>query len=83
MPPPHIRKNLELTTSEKNTLAAYIKHFEKHGAPPSLRYLGELLGFGHTAIRRHLLRLREKGHLTLKPVVTTRLTPSAKGRKAV
>jgi len=80
-----VRKNLEATTSERNTLVEYQKYLGKHGVPPSLRHLADLLGFQHNAIQVHLIRLRQKGHLEPKPVkiTVTQLVLSAKGRKAL
>ncbi len=84
MPAPK-HANMELTTREKDALAAYQKHIDEFHAPPSHRQLASYLGVYVYAAQQLLRRLVDKGFLKEKPV-TMRikvLMPSAKGKKAL
>lgn len=74
----------ELTLRQEEALRVYKRMTEKNdGVTPTVRALGDKLGIGHNAAHQMLMRLREKGFLTMPPVTQTRLRISAKGKKAV
>jgi len=77
--------NTELTTAEREGLIMYERLTEKNGGvPPTAQELSTALGhtvrqYGHNLIQR----LRDKGHLTMRPVTVMRLKLSPKGRRAL
>jgi DNA-binding transcriptional regulator YhcF (GntR family) len=73
-------ENAELTTAQKNVLAAYRKWIDRYGAAPSLRQLAAALGVNLNAARYQLLKLEGKGYLLKRPA-TGRFAISAKGKK--
>lgn len=73
--------NAELTTAQKNVLAAYRQWIERYGAAPSLRQLAQQLQVQINAARYQLLKLEEKGYLLKRPA-TGRFAISAKGKRA-
>lgn len=80
--------NLELTTGEKETLAAHTNYVLTHGYPPTLRELAKVLGVHWTGVRYRLKKLHEKGAIAdpgvrrkaLKPITSIRLKV-AKGKR--
>lgn len=78
-------RNVELTTAEKEGLIMYDRLTEKSGGtPPTAQELATALGhadrqYGHQLVQR----LRDKGHLTMRPVTVMRLKLSNKGRRAL
>lgn len=81
---PHI-PNQELTTRQKQALLFYEKHLEKHGVAPTTQQLADYLGIAKSATWYLLQKIKEKGFLraaSVEKITRTRLTLSAKGRKA-
>jgi SOS-response transcriptional repressor LexA len=80
-----VKRNTELTTSERDALNMYNRLTEKAGGtPPTSQELATALGYtsrqgGHLMITR----LREKGFLTMRPVTVQRLKLSTKGKRAL
>ena len=73
--------NVELTTAEKRVLVLYRDHVDKYKAPPTYRWIADLLGVTHNAIVQHVKKLEAKGFLARRPVTIIRLTLSDKGKK--
>lgn len=74
----------ELTLRQEEALRVYKRMTEKNdGITPTVRAFAEKLECGHNAAHQLLMRLREKGFLTMPPVTQTRLRITAKGKKAV
>lgn len=90
------KKNLELTTGEKETWKLYNEYLEEHGHAPTVRQLAEALDIYPNAVQHRLRSLRDKGWLaerrtkvtvTRRRPITLRITkttlvPTAKGKKA-
>jgi SOS-response transcriptional repressor LexA len=75
-------KNLELTSTQKEALAAYRRITDKQGGePPTVRQLAEALGKSSSAAQELIRHLREKGYLTMKPVTFVRSKLTAKARR--
>ena len=76
--------NLELTTQQKKALRFCLEYIEEHGAMPSIRKVADHLGVYPSTAHNTLRALAARGYLkaTTKTVTRTRLTMSAKGRKA-
>lgn len=81
--PQHRIPNLELTSTQKNSLRVYLEYQKKHGAPPSVRQLAEALECSHHSAHCQIKMLEQKGYLAPVKVTTTRLEVSPKGVKAL
>jgi DNA-binding transcriptional regulator YhcF (GntR family) len=75
-------ENEELTTAQKNVLAAYRKWIDRYGDAPSLRQLAGELGVNLNAARYQLIKLESRGYLLKRPA-TGRFALSAKGKRAL
>jgi hypothetical protein len=77
MPGDAMRKNLELTTGEKETWKLYNAYMEEHGHPPTVRWLAKQLELYPNAVQHRLNSLREKGWLAERQqrITVTRLVP--------
>lgn len=76
-----IKPNTELTSTERFALEKFHQWTEKHGAPPSVRKLGAVLGIAHSTTHNIIKSLRRKGFLGEGRFSVTVLRVSAKGRK--
>lgn len=72
--------NSNLTSTQEHALSVYRKLTEKLGEPPTVRAFAEALGKSHNTAHQFILRLREKGYLSMKPVTIVRPKLTAKGR---
>jgi Mn-dependent DtxR family transcriptional regulator len=74
--------NLELTTTEKAVLREYIKHIEATGVEPTKAWLSRKLKLHYNSVVDCYRRLKNKGYMKEEKITTTRLTLSAKAKKA-
>lgn len=59
---------LPMTGRQAEVLHVIEEHFASKGAPPTLRYIGDVLGIRSTnAVNDHLRQLVLRGHITRKP----------------
>lgn len=73
------KPNRHLTSTQEHALDLYRKFEKKHGDPPSTRQLAELLECEVSNAHRLIGILRDKGHLSMRPVTITRLKVTRKG----
>lgn len=78
------KPNLELTTVELELLQYLKDYTARYGGPPPLRAMARHFNVFPNAIRWHLQKLVEKGHIKEKEPrpVTGKFVLSAKGRRA-
>ncbi len=68
-----------LTDRQQDVLNVIESHVQKHGFPPTLREIGEVLGLNNlNAVRGHLAALEKKGYVTRAPdkARSIQLTPT-------
>lgn len=70
-----------LTAGEENALGVYQRYIAAWGEPPSVRQFAAELGVHPNAAHYYITRLRDKGHLSARPVTLIRPTLTRKGKR--